>query len=81
MKDYTIYEEYTNTIVFTSSKSKIYYVFISGEHYAKTYDEWKPFLLCKKVKAKNKFQAIINLEHYLKLKGKDFIMLSIIVKV
>ena len=72
MKEYMIYEEYTNTIVFTSKKAKIYYVIISGEHYAKTYGEWRKFLLCKKVKAKNKYQAITNLEHYLKLQGKRF---------
>ncbi|MBR3840387.1 MAG: hypothetical protein IKM20_04545 [Erysipelotrichales bacterium] len=72
MNEYTTYDEHTNTIVFTNTKASTYNVFVSGEHYAKTYGEWKPFLFCKKVKARNKYQAIIYLEYLLKLRGIQF---------
>lgn len=68
----TSYDERTDTIIFTHMPSDLFYVYISGEHYARIYGEWKHFLFYRRVKARNKYQAILYLEYYLNLKGIHF---------
>ena len=66
------YDDRNDIIIFTNEDAHIFRVVVHGMHYAITSGEWAPFVLFKQVKAKNKFQAITLLEHYLKLQGYKF---------